>query len=53
MCRIDEIRCVSDEEDKEIESDETLQEDEDYLWGEGCCEDVLMDDEFYEREYCD
>jgi hypothetical protein len=50
MYRIDEIKCVSDEE---IESDEILQEDEDYLWGEGCCEDVLMDDEFYEREYCD
>ena len=50
MSRIDEIKCVSDEE---IESDENLEEDEDYLWGEGCCEDVLMDDEFYEREYCD
>jgi hypothetical protein len=50
MYRIDEIKCVSDEE---IESDEILQEDGDYLWGEGCCEDVLMDDEFYEREYCD
>lgn len=51
MYRIDEIKCMSDEETENNESLE--EEDEDFHWGEGCCEDVLMDDEFYEREYCD
>ena len=52
MYRIDEIKCMSEEE---TQNDESLEEedDEDFRWGEGCCEDVLMDDEFYEREYCD
>ncbi len=48
MRAIDEIKCMGDEE---VENEATAQEDEDD-W-EGCCEDVLMDDEFYEREYCD
>ena len=36
--------------DEEVENEESLEEEDDW---EGCCEDVLMDDEFYEREYCD
>ena len=48
MHEIDEIKYMSDEE---LEKQEKFEEDEDD-W-EGCCEDVLMDDEFYEREYCD
>ncbi|MBU0633265.1 hypothetical protein KKA17_11565 [bacterium] len=48
MRDFDEIKFSqeSEEEKKEIF-------DEDDNWGEGCCEDVLMDDDFYEREYCD
>ena len=48
MRRIDAIAG-----DKGIEDKELPQEDENDNWGEGCCEDVLMEDEFYEREYCD
>jgi hypothetical protein len=47
MYRVDEKKCMSDEE---VENEESLEEEDDW---EGCCEDVLMDDEFYEREYCD
>jgi len=47
MRAIEEIKCMSDEE---VENEDHAQEDDDW---EGCCEDVLMDDEFYEREYCD
>jgi len=47
MCAIEEIKCMSDEE---VENEESLEEEEDDWEG---CEDVLMDDEFYEREYCD
>ena len=50
MHRIDEIQCTSQEVEQETQEE---QEDEDFHWGEGCCEDVLMDDDFYEREYCD
>jgi hypothetical protein len=46
MFSIKEIKCQS-----EVEFDQD-QQDEEEDW-EGCCEDVLMDDEFYEREYCD
>jgi hypothetical protein len=50
MYRLEKVKCVSEEE---VEHKEEEQDDEDFHWGEGCCEDVLMDDEFYEREYCD
>ena len=44
-----------DYEDKKESENEDFVEDEiaDDAWGEGCCEDELMDDEFYEREDCD
>jgi hypothetical protein len=48
MYRVEKIRCTNEEETHA--DDEQTQEEEDW---EGCCEDVLMDDEFYEREYCD
>ena len=48
MRRFDEIRCYEDER-----AESCVYEDEDDNWGEGCCEDELMDDDFYERDYCD
>jgi hypothetical protein len=50
MYRVEAIKCANEEE---IEHKEEELDDEDFHWGEGCCEDALMDDEFYEREYCD
>ena len=37
------------DDDIDVENGESEDEDD---W-EGCCEDPLMDDDFYEREYCD
>ena len=45
MFSVEEIRFSDEENTEEVDQDEDD-------W-EGCCEDVLMDDEFYEREYCD
>lgn len=50
MRRFDEIKCLDDNKEK---ADSYLYDEEDDNWGEGCCEDILMDDDFYEREYCD
>ena len=58
-----EIECLNDTtksvymssgeyeyEEEEYEEDEAEDDEE---WGEGCCEDELMDDDFYEAEHCD
>ena len=51
MRRFDEIRCFENSEEETKPS--CVYDEEDDNWGEGCCEDELMDDDFYEREYCD
>lgn len=49
MRDFNEIKCLQENEAEKKE----INDEEDDNWGEGCCEDVLMDDDFYEREYCD
>ncbi|WP_345992998.1 hypothetical protein [Sulfurimonas sp. HSL-1716] len=51
MYRFNEIETLENTQEK-VQSNCVYGEEDDN-WGEGCCEDELMDDDFYEREQCD